>query len=367
MAINASTDVISTSPGVNEIGLSTDQVRREEEHKNRQSRIMNEQTMSEGNLIAFLLALFLGMKDDNGLSSPEALNELAGSLSIDPLIFSNTVNSFRSGNMSISDAVRSTRTNMNSSTADFSRAEAAIAQYAESGNPLLELIADKESGGDYNRVYGAGVQRRDLTNMTINEVLAWQRHYTGTEGSASSAAGKYQIIRKTLEGLKDEMGLTGNEKFDEEMQDRMAYQLLERRGYSDYLAGNMAESTFMRKISQEWASMPKDEGGRSYYAGDGLNKAHATPETLLLAMRHAQDNQLTQERTAQLLAQNGSLSGTFATAQANEDPAQVDPQQPDPLTTAFDGQGVDQTELVASTNANDVNNPAPNVGMGAAV
>lgn len=363
MATNASTDIT----GVNEVGLSTDQVRRDEEHRNRQSRIMNEQTISEGNLIALLLALFLGLKDDDSLSSPNALNELAELLSIDPIIFSNTVTSYRSGNMSISDAVRSTRTNMNASTADFSRAEAAIAQYAETGNPLLELIADKESGGDYNRVYGAGVQRRDLTNMTINEVIAWQRHYTGVEGSASSAAGKYQIIRKTLEGLKDEMGLTGNEKFDEEMQDRMAYELLERRGYSDYLAGNMAEFTFMRKISQEWASMPKDESGRSYYAGDGLNKAHATPETLLLAMRHAQDNQLTQERTTQLLAQNGSLSGTFATAQANEDPAQVDTQQPDPLTTAFDGQGVDQTALVASTNSNDVSTPSPNIGMGAAV
>ena len=48
------------------------------------------------------------------------------------------------------------------------------------------------------------------------------------------------------------MGLSGNELFDEAMQDRMAMHLLNRRGYDDYLAGDLDEATFMRKVSQEW-------------------------------------------------------------------------------------------------------------------
>ncbi len=339
--MSTTTDTTATNPVTTntvETDLSPTEQRSREDDRNRRERMINEDNMGGLNLLAFLFSLFFGMKDDEGLNSNEALTELADSLSIDRDIFSGTVSQYRSGEISLSEAATTTRSNMNVSSADISRAERAVATYAETGNPLLELIADKESGGDYNRIYGAGVQRRDLTNMTVNEVIAWQRQYTGVEGSASSAAGKYQIIRKTLTGLRDEMGLTGDELYDEEMQDRMAYVLLERRGYDDYLAGNMSDAEFMREVSKEWASMPKDEGGRSYYAGDGLNAAHATPETLMLAMRHAQDHQLTEHST--------QLASTFQAAQANTEPPVTDPQQPEPLTDSFDGQGVDQT-LVA--------------------
>jgi hypothetical protein len=151
---------------------------------------------------------------------------------------------------------------------------------------LKNLIGHHESGNDYNRIYGAGVKRIPLTEMTINEVLAWQDKYVG-EGSKSSAAGKYQIIRGTLRELRDQMNLTGNEKFDSQMQDRMFEKLADRRGLGAFQNGRISEATFMRNLSQEWASLPKDNSSLSYYHGDGLNRAHATPASVTRALEEA--------------------------------------------------------------------------------
>ena len=322
-------DAVSSTTGVSAESL---ELRRAERDYRTRNLLRTNDEINGLNLFGFLITLFMGMEGDEGLTSDEAVTEMASALSIDLGAFQATVSDYQSGELTAYDAARQTTRRMDISRADMTRAENVVAEYAETGNPLLELIADKESGGDYNRVYGAGVKREDLTNMTIDQVLAWQRSYVNG-GSPSSAAGKYQIIRKTLAGLKDEMGLTGNELYDEEMQDRMAVHLLNRRGYDDYLAGDIDDATFMRKISQEWASMPKDESGVSYYAGDGLNKAHATPATLLLAMRHAKDVPT-------------GLSATFAEGGVEVN----DPAQPDPLVASFDGEGRDQTTLADNTN-----------------
>lgn len=136
---------------------------------------------------------------------------------------------------------------------------------------VLDVIGKHESGGDYNRVYGPGVKRINLTDMTIDEVQAWQKQAVRS-GSPSSAAGKYQIIGKTLTGLEKQMGLTGKEKFDEAMQDRMAMQLLENRGISKFAAGKMTTGQIVNALSKEFASI-ENTSGRGSYDGDGLNKA----------------------------------------------------------------------------------------------
>jgi muramidase (phage lysozyme) len=172
-----------------------------------------------------------------------------------------------------------------------------------SDNALLELIGQKEANGNYNLAYGG--KQVNFTDMSINEVLRWQDNYVAG-GSPSSAAGKYQFIRGTLRSLKSELGLSGEEKFSPEMQDKLAEALLERRGYSDYLEGNISEDKFMNNLSKEWASLPKDGSGRSYYAGDGLNKAGVSPETLLAAIRSVK------EPKEQMVASNESAGTSVA-------------------------------------------------------
>lgn len=153
---------------------------------------------------------------------------------------------------------------------------------------LLDFISIPESKGDYN-VWSGFKQRnlpKVLTTMTINEVLYWQKQYKSV-GGPSSAAGRYQIIRKTLAMLVSALNLDGSELFDEAMQDRLGYQLLKIRGYDAWIAGDGSYNDFANKLAREWASLPVVTAqknykgvwikpGQSYYAGDGLNAAHVT-------------------------------------------------------------------------------------------
>jgi len=125
-----------------------------------------------------------------------------------------------------------------------------------------------------------------LTQMTVNDVLEWQGA-NAAAGAESTAAGRFQIIRKTLTSLRDEMGLTGAEVFDETMQRRMAVVLMQRRGLDDWRAGRISDTQFANRLAQEWAALPMVDGpraGRSYYS-DGLNASLTSPDAVLAVLR----------------------------------------------------------------------------------
>ena len=153
--------------------------------------------------------------------------------------------------------------------------------------PLLHLIAEAESNGNYNAHFGnAGNEATRFTDMTIQEVMSWQADFVAA-GSVSSAVGRYQIIDSTLVGLVNEMELDTSLKFDESMQDAMAIKLLERRGAEDYIRGHLTAEQFAANIAMEWAALPKVTGedpNQSYYAGDGLNYSRITRDQVLAAI-----------------------------------------------------------------------------------
>lgn len=150
---------------------------------------------------------------------------------------------------------------------------------------LLDLIGSKESHGNYDTIYTGAARHfdrysdrhfggRDLTDLTVREVMQWQRA-ARADGMKSTAAGKYQIISDTFTGLVRQMRIDPNAKFDEALQDRMGHQLLENRGLNRFLSGNMSLERFQNNIAAEWASMPlasRDPNSRvGRYDGDGLN------------------------------------------------------------------------------------------------
>lgn len=162
---------------------------------------------------------------------------------------------------------------------------------------LLDFIGQTEAPRGYGTVYGNNQDKlpKPLTSMTIGEVLAAQPGWT--KSFKSSAAGRYQFMKATLEGLLAELGLSRAQKLDPDLQDRLGYHLLKRRGYAEYMAGTIGRTEFARRLAQEWASFPVlaatkggvkgNDGqfrtvlrGQSYYAGDGLNKALVKPETI---------------------------------------------------------------------------------------
>ena len=152
---------------------------------------------------------------------------------------------------------------------------------------LLNTIAQGESKGNYNAYFGnAGNNKIDFTAMTVGEVLEWQASYVA-QGSPSSAVGKYQFINTTLKGLLNEMGVSHAERFDANLQDRLAIRLLERRGVQDYALGRISREQLAHNLSKEWAALPRVIGGNpdsSYYDGDGLNKAHVKVDQVMAAI-----------------------------------------------------------------------------------
>lgn len=141
---------------------------------------------------------------------------------------------------------------------------------------ILDFVAGPESHGNYNAYFGHTNSSEDLSRMTVNQVLQWQKQRTDS-GSPSSATGRYQLTHDTLGNLKTQLGLTGNEKFTPQMQDTLALQLLKNRGYDRWRTGQMSDTTFANNLAKEWASLPDVHTGRSHYEGDGLNHALVSP------------------------------------------------------------------------------------------
>ena len=78
------------------------------------------------------------------------------------------------------------------------------------------------------------------------------------------------------------------DKFDADGQARLATALLRRRGLVAYMAGQITAEKFANAIAREWASMPVVSGpqkGRSYYAGDGLNKSGVSVDAFMAAVK----------------------------------------------------------------------------------
>lgn len=163
---------------------------------------------------------------------------------------------------------------------------------------LLDFIASKESesAGGYNAVYGGAqrhwdsysnrhLQGRDPSDCTVGEVMDWQRAAI-RDGMASTAIGRYQWISGTLSGQVRELGVSRDTMFDESLQDRLGMGLLERRGLSRFLNGEMSLDAFQNSLAKEWAGLATTSG-RSHYAGDGLNSAHndQSHRGILLGMR----------------------------------------------------------------------------------
>ncbi|MGB4957052.1 MAG: hypothetical protein WBO49_01225 [Candidatus Saccharimonas sp.] len=143
---------------------------------------------------------------------------------------------------------------------------------------LLGVIGAAESNDNYNAYYGNAANTTvTFTNMTIAEVLQWQREYI-QQGNASSAVGRYQIINTTLNSLVSELRIDTNQPFSPEMQDRLAIALLERRGAVHYASSKISREEFAANLAKEWAGLPRIIGENptaSYYDGDGLNKSRA--------------------------------------------------------------------------------------------
>ena len=148
---------------------------------------------------------------------------------------------------------------------------------------ILHFIGQLEAPGGYNSFsyYASAPPPKDLTQLTVDEVLAWQKNIDAT--SKSEAAGRYQIMQETLRHyIVPTMKLTGHELFDSNLQDLMALELLKRRGWNT----KINTKALANNLAKEWASLPVVSGqnkGKSYYHSGRItkNRAQTTPDIFL--------------------------------------------------------------------------------------
>lgn len=132
---------------------------------------------------------------------------------------------------------------------------------------LLDAISWAE-GADYGTLVGGG-QFSDFSRHPKKSI------HIGRLGVNSTAAGRYQFMSKTWDGLVKEFGFTD---FTPETQDMAAIALLQRRGVlKDVLAGNWEKVVNSQGMSQEWASFPKDVYGQGGKSAEVLMSRLATP------------------------------------------------------------------------------------------
>lgn len=198
---------------------------------------------------------------------------------------------------------------------------------AAAGLGLLPLLAKGESKDPNQLVYpkkefrGIAPSKANLTDMTIKEVFEKQSQMAASGQYPSTAVGKYQIIKGTLQEAVKSMKLDLNQKFDEPLQDRIYREHLISKARPEVEAFISGKSNNLElaqlELAKEFASFPvpvdmvvkNKEGkvirtlkkGQSYYAGDGINKAHITVEESakgLLEERAARIGKPTQQSNA---------------------------------------------------------------------
>lgn len=134
--------------------------------------------------------------------------------------------------------------------------------------PLLDVIASGE--GNYDSL-NPSLKRPEIIDMTISELVAFQ-HESKAKHGGTAAAGRYQMLHP--ESYAQNAGLSMDEKFSPENQDKMAAAYIENvRGGKDWLAGKLTDEDFGKKLAMEWAALEYPGKGGGYYDGDGRNKA----------------------------------------------------------------------------------------------
>jgi hypothetical protein len=138
---------------------------------------------------------------------------------------------------------------------------------------LGNFIGAVESGNSYTKLVG-GAEDQSILNKTVTQL--------DQEKGGQFAMGKYQIQMRTAKDVLKGKGIDPSTfVFNQEGQDKLFKMLLERRGLGDFMSGKITKEEFALELSKEWAALPKDAGGRSFWAGVGNNKAHRTWEDTL--------------------------------------------------------------------------------------
>ena len=145
----------------------------------------------------------------------------------------------------------------------------------------------------------APFSNKNLTEMTINEVMAYQNKSRYSDTGQLWATGRFQIIPDTLKGTVARTGLKGSDKYNEKNQQKLADSLIDvRSALRNYLNGTVADTSANLKaaaldVARTWSSVgiPYNIGtkkyNQSYYAKDTASVSTEKVQDILKKQRKA--------------------------------------------------------------------------------
>ncbi|MEP0155251.1 phage tail tape measure protein [Pseudophaeobacter sp.] len=168
------------------------------------------------------------------------------------------------------------------------------------GRGILDLIGHVEGtdkGRGYNETLGYGAFTGgpvNLINMTLNEILELQRQMLAHPDNTynSSAVGRYQIVSTTLKDQMEKLGLTGDELFGKDLQDRIGMNLVRGR-MSQGREGFYNEWEGFRSAGTPWSTIQAGLGQQQIERVDpSIQKANEAAAENRLRIQKAQEQAL---------------------------------------------------------------------------
>lgn len=174
-------------------------------------------------------------------------------------------------------------------------------QITDQERRLLDFVAKGEAarGGDpYASVFPSRIMP-EILQMSLEQIFVFQANRTrsraqGGMGLESSAVGRYQFIRKSLQEEVRAAGIPVSTRYNSPCQDFLIINRLKRfRGMNRWLSGAITDQAFCLNLAKEFASIPVPfttrganrtvNAGESFYAGVGSNRAvgHANVDVIL--------------------------------------------------------------------------------------
>ena len=124
-----------------------------------------------------------------------------------------------------------------------------------------------KSGYDVTLGFGAydppgfDSKKTSITDLTIQQIFDLQGKILGHPKNTldSTAVGKWQMTRTNIKDLMDrgQVDIQPTDKFTPEVQDKLFMASMEKRGLSNFLAGNITKDKFMAELRAEWQGLHK--------------------------------------------------------------------------------------------------------------
>lgn len=156
-------------------------------------------------------------------------------------------------------------------------------------NNLANIVGAGEGGYDI----AEGGVNLGLSNMTIGQVKAEQQKVIDRRDKRTPAMGRYQQMPEALRENQASVGLSDDDKFSVENQDKMFQaSILKKRDLEEHINGSedLPDREVSERIAKEYASV-KTMDGTGYYDKDGVNNATIEASIILNAIEGIREEQ----------------------------------------------------------------------------